>query len=172
MKLAFAVVIVLLLFGCAAPPEEQKTSNETHEAAEEITEEEPQEIQEPEIVQNESPEANANETVDPEEMVFDFNKTTENGTLIVYFFHNPGCSACKGVYPFMDEARDRHPEVIFIGYSTAEPSGKEAYKQFVEHLDLNKSQQYIPQVYVNGTIITDRFKIEERLEPIIQNFSK
>lgn len=179
MKSAIPILLVVLLLGCVtaeAPADNGTKGIEKPEPAQvieesTITEEEPVTIEENNTMENTSADVMATDSVSPEMPIFDFNKTTENGTLIIYFFHSPGCSACKATYPFMDELKDDHPEVIFIGYSLAEVNGTMAYREFARLNNLSSKQQMVPQVYVNGIILTDRFNIEDNLEGILENFS-
>lgn len=111
------------------------------------------------------------DTIFPEEPIFEFNKTAENGSMIVYFFHSPGCSACRETYQTIADLEEKYPNIVFINYSLASANGSKAYVQFAEKYNLSTSKQLVPQVLVNDTIITDRFNIEDTLEEIIKNIS-
>ncbi len=113
-----------------------------------------------------------NETVFPKEPFFDFNYTDENGTWRVFFFHSPGCSACQDSYPIIGDLKEKYPEVSFINYSLATQNGSKAYVKFAELHNLSTQKQMVPQVLVNGTILTDRFNIEQKLGPLLENLTK
>ncbi len=106
------------------------------------------------------------DTVFPEPEFYEFNSTI-NGSYVVYFFHTESCSACRETYPVIEELGERYPEIIFKNYSIRTGSGSRAYKQFADLYNLSPDKRLVPQVLVNGTIITDRFNIEEKLEPIL-----
>lgn len=173
MKLFMAVLILAVLAGCVAeePPaapsavvEPLVQNNTTAVAAPP-----PQEVLPP--PENNTTEVMNSETVFPPEPVFDFNYTDENGTLRVFFFHSPGCSACQDSYPIMRDYEKEFPGVIFINYSLATENGSKAYVKFAELHNLSTQKQMVPQVLVNGTIITDRFNIEEELGPLLENLT-
>ena len=165
MRTLFLTLVLLL--GCTSvqePIAEGTTSTEKATAIEASNET---------TVENETIEQamETNETrimANPEPETFDFNKTI-NESYVVYFFYSPGCSACKETYPVMDGLKEEYDDIIFINYSLATGSGTEAYKQFADLNNLSRDMRLVPQVLVNGTIITDRFHIEEELGPLLQN---
>lgn len=112
------------------------------------------------------------DTVFPEEPIFDFNLTDEQGGWIVYFFHSPACSACQDTYPIIEELEDEYPGVTFINYSLATQNGSKAYVQFAKLYNLSTQKQMVPQVLVNGTILTDRFNIDGQLGPLLENLTE
>lgn len=158
MHMVLALGIILLL-GCIPVEEPEGQANiieneqdaENEEMAEQKANEEP---------------VLASETVLPGPEVFEFSKTI-NGSYVVYFFHSERCSACQESYPIMNELQGKYPGIIFINYSLAKGSGSKAYAEFAELNNLSKDKRLVPQVYVNGTIITDRFNIEEKLGPLL-----
>lgn len=171
--------ICILLAGCIAETPEGTPGEGVSNASMEkdmgnITAPEPA-VQAPadnQTQNNSTTEVITSETVFPPEPVFDFNYTDENGTLRVFFFHSPGCSACRDSYPIISELEGKFPNVSFINYSLATPNGSKAYVKFAELHNLSTQKQMVPQVLVNGTIITDRFNIEEKLEPLLENLTK
>jgi thiol-disulfide isomerase/thioredoxin len=178
MKVIQLVVICILLAGCVAEEEVVKsnqTVNETIVREESIPE--PLNISNntrPEPVplpQNDTTEVMTTDTVFPEEPVFNFNYTDRNGTPIVYFFHSPGCSACQDAYPIINDLEIEYPKVIFINYSLATQNGSKAYVQFADLHNLSMQERMVPQVMVNGTIITDRFNIQEKLGSLLENLT-
>jgi thiol-disulfide isomerase/thioredoxin len=108
----------------------------------------------------------------PEIPEFDFsNITTPDGKLIVYFFYMETCSACKATMPKIDELETEYQDVVFLRYDLTTTNGSYAYKDFAGQYGLDKSQMYVPQVLVNGTIITDMFNINDSLEEIVAAYT-
>ncbi len=175
MRLYCGILLLLLLSGCVSEIQEtNETINETSVPEPSVENEE--EAQTAAIEENKTnndlhSDVMNSKTVFPEEPVFDFNKTNENGSMIVYFFHSPGCSACRETYGTIAELEDKYPNILFVNYSLANANGSLAYVQFAEKYNLSASKQLVPQVLVNDTIITDRFNIEEKLENILKEFS-
>ncbi|MBU0527551.1 thioredoxin family protein [Candidatus Micrarchaeota archaeon] len=182
MRLYFGIILVVLLFGCISETSETKiVENETINEAPvpdlpvEVEEEPPVKVVEENKTNTTNNDLHSDvmnsDTVFPEEPFFEFNKTTENGSMIVYFFHSPGCSACRETYQTIADLEEKYPDIVFINYSLASANGSKAYVQFAEKYNLSTSKQLVPQVLVNDTIITDRFNIEDMLEEILKNIS-
>jgi hypothetical protein len=107
----------------------------------------------------------------PEMPHFDFaNVTTPNGTLIVYYFHSSKCSACNALQPEIDRLEADHTDVLWLDYDIATQNGRYAYEAFAARRNLSPSERMVPQVLVNGSVITDRFKINATLEGIIAGY--
>jgi thiol-disulfide isomerase/thioredoxin len=173
MKAFVLVLILLMVAGCVA--EASETTSDNDEIAvlpESNTSNKTTSEPEPIAKTNNTTEVITSETEFPKEPVFDLNYTDGNGTLRVFFFHSPGCSACQDSYPIIEELEGKHPEVDFINYSLATQNGSKAYVKFAELHNLSTKKQMVPQVLVNGTIITDRFNIEEKLGPLLQNLTE
>jgi len=103
---------------------------------------------------------------------FDFsNVTTPDGTLIVYYFHSSGCSACRALQPDIDRLKGKYPGVLWLDYDIATQDGRYAYSAFAAQLNLTPKEELVPQALVNGTVITDRFHINDTLEGVILNFT-
>lgn len=99
---------------------------------------------------------------------FNFSNITDyRGRLIVYYFYSSGCIASKAITPVIDQLEIEYPEAVFLRYNISTANGTWAYKAFTDQYNLSKDQRLVPQVLVNGTIITDRFNINESLEGII-----
>lgn len=112
------------------------------------------------------------ETRFPEAPKYDFlNITTMDGRLIVYYFYLPYCSACKALRPEIDELEAAYPGVMWQEYDISTANGSTAYRTFADQHNLSTQQRMVPQALVNGTIITDRFHINDSLEGIILNFT-
>ncbi|MCI0503980.1 thioredoxin family protein [Candidatus Micrarchaeota archaeon] len=103
---------------------------------------------------------------------FDFtNTTTQDGRLVVNYFYSPHCSACIALRPDMDRLEARYGSVEWREFDITAQNGTWAYQQFARDLNLSQAQRLVPQVLVNGTVITDRFNINGSLEGIIVAFS-
>ena len=103
---------------------------------------------------------------------FDFsNVTSPNGTLMVYYFHSSKCSACQVLQPEIEKLEAKYTDVIWLDYDITTQNGRDAYDAFAAQKNLSPKEQLIPQVLVNGTIITDRFHINDTLGGLIQNFT-
>ncbi len=108
----------------------------------------------------------------PERPSFDFsNVTTLNGTLRIHYFHSSKCSACQALQPEMERLKAEYPDVLWLDYDITTQDGRYAYDDFAAQLNLSPKEQMVPQVLVNGTVITDRFHINDTLEGIIANFT-
>ncbi|MFH0884969.1 MAG: thioredoxin family protein [Candidatus Micrarchaeota archaeon] len=104
---------------------------------------------------------------------FDFSKiTNESGALIVYYFYTPHCAACTALNPEIEKLEADYQDVEWHEYDITSQNGTYAYQDFVNQTHLNQSQRMVPQVLVNGTVITDRFNINRTLEGIITQFSE
>lgn len=116
---------------------------------------------------------NANTTFpEPENITYDFsNMTTEDGRLIVYYFHSSACSACKALRSDIDRLEAKYPDVLWLEYDLVDDEGHNAYNQFAAQRNLTTQQMYVPQVLVDDTVITDIFNINQSLEGLIKNFS-
>lgn len=99
------------------------------------------------------------------------NVTTPNGTLMVYYFHSSGCSACQALQPEIDKLEAKYPNVLWLDYDISTQDGRYAYNDFVAQLNLSPKEELVPQALVNGTVITDRFHINDTLEGTIKNFT-
>lgn len=173
MKSFLLTFLFLIVVGCVseeapAPIVEQANATVPEANTSSIVVPEPS----PPIQANNTTSVMTSETIFPPEPVFDFNYTDGNGTLRVFFFHSPGCSACQDSYPILKELEGKYPEVDFSNYSLATQNGSKAYVKFAELHNLSAQKQMVPQVLVNGTIITDRFNIEEKLESLLENLTK
>lgn len=103
---------------------------------------------------------------------FDFtNTTTPDGRLIVNYFYSKYCSACAALRPEIDRLEVRYADVEWREFDITTQNGTWAYQQFANESNLSQGQRLVPQVLVNGTIITDRFNINGSLEGIIIAFS-
>jgi len=104
--------------------------------------------------------------------LFDFvNVTTSDGRLIVNYFYSAHCSACIALRPEIDRLEANHTEVEWREFDITTQNGAWAYQQFANESNLSQDQRMVPQVLVNGTIITDRFNINGSFGGIITAFS-
>jgi thiol-disulfide isomerase/thioredoxin len=112
------------------------------------------------------------DTVFPEVVKFDFsNRTTPDGRLAVYYFFSPYCVASKAIGPEIDKLEAKYPKAAFLRYDITTKNGSLAYQDFAGQFNLSTKQRLVPQVLVNGTILTDRFNINNTLGGILQNFT-
>lgn len=103
---------------------------------------------------------------------FDFSHVTnESGALIVYYFYSPHCSACMALRPEIERMEANHTDVEWREYDITSQNGTYAYQDFANYSGLNQSQRMVPQAFVNGSVITDRFNINRTLEGIIVAFN-
>jgi thiol-disulfide isomerase/thioredoxin len=103
---------------------------------------------------------------------FDFsNITNGSGALIVYYFYTPHCSACAALRPEIERLKGVYQGVEWREYDITSQNGTYAYQDFANQSNLSQSQRMVPQVLVNGTVITDRFNINRTLGGIIAPFS-
>jgi thiol-disulfide isomerase/thioredoxin len=108
----------------------------------------------------------------PEMQHFDFSDVVDReGRLIVYYFHSSGCSACTALHPEMERLMAAYPQAAWRDYDLAEMNGSMAWRDYTAQLNLSQSEKMVPQVLVNGTVISDRFKINASLEGILRNFA-
>lgn len=161
MKRLAVILMMVLLLGCTAQTSQEPTvKTQSSVALPDTTK----------ISFTSEPMVNYSEG--PGIPTFDFSNITDpEGRLIVYYFYSPGCVASKAITPVIDLMEQDYPEAVFLRYSLATINGSYAYKEFAAEYNLSPDKQLVPQVLVNGTIITDRFNINESLEPIVAAFS-
>lgn len=99
------------------------------------------------------------------------NITTPDGKLIVYFFYSARCSACEALMPSMQMLETQYPDVDWLSYDISTQNGTQAYTDFANQHNLSAKMRLVPQVLVNGTIITNRFDINSTLGSLIENFT-
>jgi thiol-disulfide isomerase/thioredoxin len=172
MRIFVLAALAILMLGCAA-----QEGSKTPENVSKPSPEEP----EPQKIVNTSNLSFNRTTTDvltadtkfPEPLKFDFsNKTTEDGRLIVYYFKSSGCSACKELQPEIDRLMGKYTEVEWHIHDIVTQNGTIAYTQFADQYNLSPDKRLVPQALVDGSIITDRFNINNSLEGIIVNFSE
>lgn len=177
MKAAIpTIVTLLLLLGCAS----QGTDNAVVGAPESnASTPETQPVQPPVNTSGLSFGRDAGGVMDadtnftePERPHFDFSAITNgDGKLIVYYFYSPKCAACKALAPEMERMEAEHSEAEFMRYDLSTKNGSYAYQDFAAQHNLSTQQMLVPQALVNGTILTDRFNINNSLGGIISGFS-
>lgn len=166
MRLMLLVPMLILLAGCAsqnapppAPPAQQHV---------ETPPEKP--VSTPNLSFSREPagEVITPETKFPEVPAFNFSKkTADDGRLIVYYFKSSGCIACRELQPEMDKLQSKYPGVDWHTYDILTQNGTWAYQAFAQEYNLSTDKRLVPQVLVNGTIITDRFNINQSLEGLL-----
>jgi thiol-disulfide isomerase/thioredoxin len=98
------------------------------------------------------------------------NATTQDGRLIVYYFYSSACPASKALRPEIDRLEGMYDTVEWLEYDIVPQGGMWAYQDFAAQYNLSREQRLVPQVLVNGTIITDRFNINKSLEEVLASF--
>ena len=112
------------------------------------------------------------DTKNPVPPHYDFrNNTTPDGRPIVYFFYSPHCSACQAILPVIGELKTKFATVEWLEYDITTQNGTLAYQEYAKEMNLSPKQEMVPQVLVNGTIITDRFHINDTLGPVLGNIT-
>jgi len=107
----------------------------------------------------------------PQREVFNFSDATDgDGRVIVYYFFSSGCSACKALRGDIDRLEAECQGADWREYDLKNQSGSWAYLDFATQNNLSRQERLVPQVLVNGSIITDRFKINESLGGILAAF--
>lgn len=124
------------------------------------------------VSQNEIPPLLTTQTEFPSLPNYSFvNKTSIDGKLIVSFFYLPGCSACKEVRPDIENFKKVYKNIQWDEYDLTTQNGTMAYLEFAQEYNLSMNERLVPQVLVNGTIITDQFNIRKKLGGILGNYS-
>ncbi len=110
--------------------------------------------------------------VPPKMPTYNFsNVTDDQGRLIVYFFYSPRCEACVAIRPVITALEGKYPNVDWHEYDITTWNGTDAYVEFANEYNLSVQKRLVPQVLVDGQIITDRFNINSTLEGVILNYT-
>jgi len=96
------------------------------------------------------------------------NRTTGDGRQIIYYFYLPHCSACMTIKPDVERLKAAYTGIFWIEQDISTPEGRAAYDDFAVQMNLSRDKLYVPQVLVNGTIITGWPDINSSLEGIIK----
>ncbi len=120
------------------------------------------------------PDLFTSETPLPKMPTFNFtNVTSPEGKLMVYYFYSSACGACRAIQPEIIALSVKYNKTTeWQFYDLTIVNGTLGYVAYADWKGLNNSQRMIPQVMVNGTLITDRFNIHEKLEPMLANFTR
>jgi thiol-disulfide isomerase/thioredoxin len=111
------------------------------------------------------------DSVFPELPKYGFNLSTQDGKPIVYYFYSPNCVASKALRPEIDALEAKYHSVLWVEYDITTQNGTKAYDDFAEQYNLSIKGRLVPQALVNGTVITDRFKINSTLGSLLENLS-
>ncbi len=114
---------------------------------------------------------NANTTFPERETLTFSDVSTPDGRLIVYYFYSSSCSACKALWPEIVRLESEYAGVEWKKYDITTQNGTYAYQDFAAEYNLSSKQRLVPQMLVNGTIITDRFNINRSIEGILTAFA-
>ncbi len=110
--------------------------------------------------------------VPPKMPTYNFsNATTSDGRLIVYYFFSPRCEASVAIRPVITALEGKYPNVAWHEYDITTWNGTDAYIEFANEYNLSVQKRLVPQVLVDGRIITDRFNINSTLEGVILNYT-
>ncbi len=126
----------------------------------------------PDNASNSTPPVMNTSFVPPKMPSYNFtNITTSDGRLIVYYFFSPRCVASVAIRPVISSLEAKYTDVDWQEYDITTQNGTLAYIEFANENNLSAKQRLVPQVLVDGKIITDRFHINDSLEGAILNFS-
>ncbi len=159
MKL-FAILALILIAGCTTQVETSSPVQPTPNQPEKIN------TSGLGFVRNADDVFNTNTPVF-QKPIFTFPKLSD-GKLVVYYFYSPNCVASKAITPEIDRLEGIYKDVKFVRYDLTTQNGTWAYLAFADDYNLSKEMRLVPQVLLNGTVITDRFNINESLESMIQ----
>jgi thiol-disulfide isomerase/thioredoxin len=169
MKSLAALIIVLLVAGCVGDAEQTENKTLPIENISVVDNGTQNQTTEQQNITTQNKTERVAEEQKP--TLFDFkNVTTESGGLIVHYFHSSGCVASIALNPEIDKLEKNYPDVLFARYDIFTQNGTQAYLAFADQYNLSRDLRLVPQVLVNGTIITDRFNINDSLEGMIQGF--
>ena len=164
-----SLFVAMLISGCASPEAKPEADGAEPPAAQQQAQEKPVSTSNLSFSREfDTEEILVPETKFPETPTFNFsNITTADGRLIVYYFMSSGCIASRELQPEIDRLQGRYPKIEWHTYDILTQNGTWAYLAFADQYGLSPDKRMVPQVLVNGTIITDRFNINESLEGII-----
>jgi len=170
MRSLLPIAALILLLGCLGSQPREAARPELP-SPEQVQVSPPEPLPEM-VVQPEAPVENTTfeEPVSepPPEPAYDFNQShNDSGALIIDIFHSKGCSACKAIMPEIDYWMSVCQGVDWRIYDIATHDGTEAYLDFAEGKNLSLDKRYVPQALVNGSIITNRFRINETLPQVL-----
>ena len=186
MRYLIALSLVLvLLFGCTGnqPSAKVYDNNTTQQPTQPLQPTPPVQNTTPPVTNNTqntstAPPSNSSQGVmntsfvPPVLPTFNFtNITDSNGRLIVYFFYSPKCEACVAIRPVITSLEGKYTNVAWQEYDITTWNGTDAYIEFANEHNLSTKQRLVPQVLVDGKIITDRFNINATLENVILNYT-
>lgn len=167
MRLLSLAFVALLLLGCTAQQKTEVTPGTQTEKPPEIPE--PAKINTANLtVAREPSNVLMADTKFPEPPKFEFPDTNAAGKPVVYYFFSPHCEASIAIRPEIDRLEAKYSGMEWKEFDITTQNGTIAYVQFAEQHNLSTEKRLVPQVLVNGTIITDRFNINESLEGVLQ----
>lgn len=181
MKTAIAISVIFIIvasamLGCTNQQAEQSAVQNTQPQEQNRTEPEETSLPPPSTA-NLSFGRNASDVLNTdtkffEKPQFNFSEViTTDGRLIVYYFYSPHCTACIALRPEIDRLESKYADVEWKEFDLTTQNGSWAYQDFAAALNLSQQERFVPQILVNGTIITDKFNINRTLEGILASFS-
>ena len=101
--------------------------------------------------------------------IYDFSPVqTQDGKLIVYFFHSPKCNSCKAIYPEVERiAKTYWNQTEWIDFDLTNPEDRVRYSQFYTQYNITSNRSGTPTILVNNTVLWGRYEINDSLEGII-----
>ena len=176
MRFFILALMLVVLFGCAAQQTVKKEDtvikpatnqaetpvNQTPKNSEPVNVTYQPEV--PTNVTNDSKKTNTSMQPEP-----DLSKYQ----LVVYYFYNPNCTACKAIAPEIDKLQSKYNgTVYFVKNSILEKSGMTEFNKFAAQYKLSNNNRVVPLIYVKDQVLAGRFDINASLDSLIQNNTK
>jgi thiol-disulfide isomerase/thioredoxin len=100
---------------------------------------------------------------------YDFSPVySQDGKLIVYFFHAPHCHACQSIAPKVEDIGYRYQKwTEWRGFNINIDKDRVVYFQFSRDFNLTPERSGTPMILVNRTILWGQYEINDSLEQII-----
>ncbi|MGV8085515.1 MAG: hypothetical protein ACP5N9_04665 [Candidatus Bilamarchaeum sp.] len=158
-KTVFVLVLSIILFGCTSQIQEKQTLQK------------PQSISTLNISFTRQAEGLLNtETKFPEKPKFEFEHN-QNGSIIVSYFYSPTCSGHLAVASRIQSLKIEYSQYDWREYDITTQNGTLAYIAFATNYNKSKDILLVPQVLVNGNVLSDSHNISENLELVLRQIS-
>jgi len=82
----------------------------------------------------------------------------------IMYFYDSHCSACQRLAPWLDEFRERYPEVLLISYEMHDSSSVARLES--AKVDYGISSSSVPSIFICGSAIEGVEAIRNMLEPM------
>ena len=105
---------------------------------------------------------------------YDFSPVfTNDGKLIIYFFHAPHCPACKSIQSKVEDIGFRYQNwTEWKGFNINIDSDRDVYFQFYNEFNLTPERSGTPMILVNNSILWGQCEINDSLGTIINESIK